>query len=69
MEGALTSPCHTDRVEFVEVARAESERGEIVLRRRIELFASLPMDKLTRLALQERLDAIGQDNAAMIDDR
>ena len=30
-----------------------------VLRRRIELFASLPFDKLTRLTLQERLDAIG----------
>jgi arsenate reductase len=30
-----------------------------VLRRRIELFACLPIDKLTRLALQERLDAIG----------
>lgn len=30
-----------------------------VLRRRIELFASLPFDTLTRLALQERLDAIG----------
>ena len=40
-----------------------------VLRRRIELFASLPMDKLTRLALQERLDAIGQDSASMIDQR
>ena len=37
-----------------------------VLRRRIELFASLPMDKLTRLALQERLDAIGQE---CVDDR
>jgi protein-tyrosine-phosphatase len=31
-----------------------------ILRRRIELFACLPLDKLTRLALQERLDAIGQ---------
>lgn len=30
-----------------------------VLWRRIELFACLPLDKLTRLALQERLDAIG----------
>ena len=30
-----------------------------VLRRRIELFACLPFDRLTRLALQERLDAIG----------
>jgi spermidine synthase len=32
----LTLPCHTERVEYVEIARAESERGEIVLRRRIE---------------------------------
>lgn len=33
----------------------------LLLRRRIELFASLPLDKLTRLALQERLDDIGRD--------
>ena len=32
-----------------------------VLRRRVELFASLPLDKLNRLALQERLDDIGRD--------
>jgi arsenate reductase len=32
----------------------------LVLRRRIELFASLPLDKLTRLVLQERLDEIGE---------
>jgi arsenate reductase len=31
----------------------------LVLRRRIELFASLPFDKLSRLALQRRLDEIG----------
>jgi len=31
-----------------------------ILRRRIELFACLPLDKLTRLALQEQLDAIGR---------
>lgn len=30
-----------------------------VLRRRIELLASLPMDKLDRLALQDRVSAIG----------
>ena len=30
------------------------------LRRRIELFASLPIDKLTRLALQEHLEDIGR---------
>jgi protein-tyrosine-phosphatase len=32
-----------------------------VLRRRIELFASLPLDTLTRPALQEQLDAIGKE--------
>jgi len=31
----------------------------LILRRRIDLFVSLPIDSLTRLALQERLDAIG----------
>lgn len=36
----------------------------LALRRRIELFTSLPIDKLTRLALQERLDAIGRDAVA-----
>ena len=32
-----------------------------VLRRRIELFASLPVDSLSRLALQERIDRIGRE--------
>lgn len=32
----------------------------LLLRRRIELFASLPLDKLSRLALQDRLDDIGR---------
>jgi arsenate reductase len=32
----------------------------IHLRRRIELFAALPLASLTRLALQERLDQIGR---------
>jgi arsenate reductase len=35
----------------------------LLLRRRIELFASLPLDKLTRLALQARLDDIGGDSS------
>jgi arsenate reductase len=34
----------------------------IVLTRRIALFASLPLDKLSGLVLQERLDRIGQDS-------
>ena len=33
----------------------------IVLRRRIELFVSLPFDKLTRLALEERAQQIGRE--------
>lgn len=31
-----------------------------ILRRRIKLFSSLPFDKLSQLALQDRLDAIGR---------
>lgn len=33
----------------------------LILRRRIELFASLPLDKLSGLALQERLNQIGKE--------
>jgi arsenate reductase (thioredoxin) len=33
----------------------------IVLRRRIELFVSLPFDKLSRLALEERVHQIGRE--------
>ena len=36
----------------------------LVLRRRIEIFASLPLDTLTQLALQERINAIGRDSVA-----
>ena len=32
----------------------------LVLRRRIELFACLPLDKLDRLALQKKIRDIGQ---------
>ena len=48
---AVTSSDDARRRAFREAA--------FILRRRIELFTSLPLDKLTRLALQERLDAIG----------
>ena len=40
----------------------------LLLRRRIELFASLPIDKLTRLALQAQLDRIGQETPAIAGD-
>jgi hypothetical protein len=36
-------------------------RRDRVLKRRIELFTSLPMDKLDRLALHERVKAIGKE--------
>lgn len=44
-----------------EARRRAFRDAFFVLKRRIELFASLPLDKLTRLALQERLDAIGRE--------
>ena len=37
----------------------------LILRRRIELFASLPFDKLSGLALQERLDQIGREHTGV----
>lgn len=43
-----------------DAARLRAFReAALILRRRIDLFVSLPIDSLTRLALQERLDAIG----------
>jgi arsenate reductase len=36
----------------------------LILRRRIELLASLPFDKLSSFALQERLNQIGHDAAS-----
>lgn len=36
----------------------------LILKRRIELFASLPIEKLSALALQERLDDIGRQPAS-----
>ena len=52
------------------IATSEQDRrrafldAALVLRRRIELFASLPLDKLTGLALQARLDDIGRTSSA-----
>jgi arsenate reductase (thioredoxin) len=45
-----------------EARRRAFRDAALLLRRRIELFASLPFDKLTQLALQERIDAIGRSN-------
>jgi arsenate reductase len=52
-----------DPVAFVgpEEKQREAFRNVFVqLRRRIELFLSLPLEKLNRLALQRRLDEIGK---------
>ena len=43
-----------------EVKRKAFRDTFIALRRRIELFASLPFEKLSRLAVQERLRDIGR---------
>lgn len=43
-----------------EARRRAFREAALVLRRRIELFASLPLASLTRLALQERLEDIGR---------
>lgn len=43
-----------------EARRRAFREAVLVLRCRIELFASLPIASLTRLALQERLDEIGR---------
>jgi arsenate reductase len=42
-----------------EVKRRAFKDTFLILRRRIELFASLPLDKLSGLALQRQLDRIG----------
>jgi protein-tyrosine-phosphatase len=48
-------------VQGPEEERRQAFRNVLVaLRRRIELFANLPFDKLTGLALQTKLDEIGR---------
>jgi arsenate reductase (thioredoxin) len=56
---AVTTSEYERRRAFLDAA--------LVLRRRIELFASLPLEKLTRLALQERLDGIGRTSSTVED--
>lgn len=48
-------------IDSDEARRRAFREAFYVLRRRIELLASLPIDKLSRLALQQHLDAIGHD--------
>src|SRR5687767_11894827 len=43
-----------------EARRRAVREAALVLRRRIELFASLPIASLTSMALQDRLDEIGR---------
>jgi arsenate reductase len=48
---AVTSSDEARRRAFLDAA--------LLSRRRIELFASLPFESLSRMALQQRLDSIG----------
>jgi arsenate reductase len=48
-----------------EAQRRIFREAFLTLRRRIELFACLPFDKLRGLALKERLDEIGHDHEDM----
>lgn len=50
-----------------EARRRAFRDAALVLKRRIELFASLPFESLTRLALRERLDEIGRAQPPMSD--
>jgi len=45
-----------------DVRLAAFKRALAILTRRIELFLSLPLEKLDRLALEERLDRIGKED-------
>ena len=45
----------------LEEQRRAFRQAFLIVRRRIELFACLPFEKLTRLALQERLRQIGRE--------
>jgi len=47
-----------------EVRREAFWQASLLLRKRIELMLSLPLEKLERLAMESRLKAIGADGAA-----
>jgi len=49
-----------------EARRRAFRDAFLILRRRIELFASLPIDKLSRLALLERLTEIGRTPSGQV---
>jgi len=55
-------------VTVSDVVRLRAFReAALVLRRRIELFVSLPLESLVGLALQDRLDEIGREKASTSD--
>jgi arsenate reductase (thioredoxin) len=57
-------------VQGTEAERQRAFREAfLILRRRIELFACLPFDKLRGLALQERLDQIGRPEDKPVPER
>ena len=54
--------CRIRRRRGADEAKRKAFRDALfALRRRIELFANLPFDKLSRLALQERVRDIGSE--------
>jgi arsenate reductase (thioredoxin) len=55
--------------ESDEARRRAFREAFLILRRRIELFACLPFDKLRGLALQERLNQIGHEQADPVGDK
>jgi arsenate reductase (thioredoxin) len=61
---ALGGPCPAAVTTSEQDRRRAFLDAALVLRRRIELFASLPLDKLSRMALQARLDDIGRSSSA-----
>jgi len=50
-----------------EARRRAFREAAMVLKRRIEVFASLPLESLVGLALQDRLDEIGRETATTSD--
>jgi len=56
-------PDPTDDAASDDARRRAFSDAMLTLRRRIELLANLPLERLSALALRQRLDAIGRDDA------
>jgi arsenate reductase len=57
-------PDPAEEVGADEAKRRAFDDALLVIRRRLDLFVSLPIDKLTRLALEKRVRGIGDVGAA-----